>query len=89
MDAHHSHQIGAEVIERFVSPIGRSDVPYPVLVTNTSVYILVERTVLPRARFPAWDTDVLWEGANRHFYDGGDEGSQPLSGYQELEPRVM
>ncbi len=59
-------ELGDE-IQKYYSPIGNSNVPYPIAVGKTHVYIILEKVVLKKDLFPK-GTD--WEeGAIDYFYE--------------------
>lgn len=60
-----------EPIEKYYSSVGNSDVPYPVALSKSYAYFMIEGpTYAPRSAFPA-DTD--WSDAYTFFYDGLDK----------------
>jgi hypothetical protein len=79
---------GDEILKYF-SPIGNSDVPYPVAVGKTHVYIILDKVVIEKEIFPK---GVDWEnGAMDYYYENLSSDRRNLktfSGYKELAPRL-
>jgi hypothetical protein len=56
--------------EAYFSMVGRSDVPYPVVLGKTNVYFMLdsEHNYVPRTYFPAVKNKTQWENAYMYFY---------------------
>ena len=81
-----------ETVEAYYSKIGPNDVPYPVLVGSQNVYILIEKTYVPRSLFDRYDmTSDEWADAAQYYY--GYKGksmkraAKPLKGLKMLRSR--
>lgn len=56
-------------ITNYYSPIGNSDVPYPVALTKENVYFMLDKVYVDKTEFPE-DTD--WRDAYTYFYENKD-----------------
>ena len=56
-------------VEAYVSPLGATDNPYPVAVTQSHVLFLLERAMVPRAAIEPHLGDEGWQGAYAVFYE--------------------
>ena len=57
-----------DAVTAYFSLIGNSDVPYPVLLGDTNVYFMLDRTYVPRSSFPPEMKD--WKNAYNWYYNG-------------------
>ena len=58
-------KIGREKPVKFYSLVGNNDVPYPVFLTDKSVYMMLDNVYVAREEFPK---DTEWENAYATFY---------------------
>lgn len=52
-------------IEAYYSPVGRNDVPYPLVLGKENVYFLLDKKYVPRTLFPE---NQVWEDAYAPYY---------------------
>lgn len=57
-------ELGDE-IQKYFSPIGNSDVPYPIAVGKSHVYMVCEKTVIKKSLFPK---GISWEDEAVEYY---------------------
>ena len=73
-------EVGDE-IQKYYSPIGNSNVPYPIAVGKTHVYIMLEKVLVKKDLFPK---GIDWEeGAVNYYYknfSGNKKDVKDLSG---------
>ena len=65
-----------EPIQTYYTFLGNSEVPYPVAVSQTMAYFMLDQAVVPKSTFPP-NTD--WLKAYNVFYDLPQGQSQPMS----------
>jgi hypothetical protein len=58
-------RIGTETPVKFYSMVGNNDVPYPVFLTDVSVYMMLDNVYVAREQFP---NDTNWENAYATYY---------------------
>jgi hypothetical protein len=52
-------------VDKYYSPVGHSDVPYPLILGKENVYFLLDKQYVPRDMFPK---SQVWEDAYRPWY---------------------
>lgn len=65
-------------IKEYISPVGNSDVPYPVAISDKNVYFMLDLTYVPIDKFSKFTKDVK-NDAYSYYY--GHEGDEALSKY--------
>jgi len=76
--------IGATIYEftmkdsvvKYFSPIGNSDVPYPIILGTNNVYFMLEKSYIARKYFPVKMSNVEWSEAYDYYY--GHDGKKSL-----------
>ena len=59
-----------DAIEKYFSPIRGSDIPYPIIIGKTYVYMLSDKIYIEKSKFPKM-TDKLWQDMiDSYIYDG-------------------
>jgi hypothetical protein len=61
--------VTADKIDTYFSTIGNSDVPYPVALSRTNAYFMLDRVVLPRTTFKDLKSDEDFSDGYTEFYD--------------------
>ncbi len=61
-------------IDQLFSFVGNSDVPYPVALSATDVYFMLDHVTVPRARFGAF---ADWMNGYEYFYDELHSPAEP------------
>ena len=66
-----------ETVQAYYSKLGPNDVPYPIVLGSKNVYMLKERTFVPRSLFDRYDMDSKkneWADVAQYYY--GYKGRQ-------------
>lgn len=65
-----------EPMRTYYTYMGNSEVPYPVAVSESFAYFMMDQTVARKSIFPV---DTEWMRAYNAFYDLAEDQSQPMS----------
>jgi hypothetical protein len=63
-------------IKEYISPVGNSDVPYPVAIGEKNVYFMLDMRYVPISEFNSFTKEVK---QNAYAYYYGRSGDEPLS----------